>query len=1218
MNLPTAQNLVPCLGWTLVHFLWQGLAIAVWLMICLRVLRAGSANQRYLADCAALAAMVLAPVITFNHLSGKFQSQPPALVADFAPTVPAETLRSDAALGPRIVVPIKVVPIKMSLPERLERNLPWLVIAWAVGVFALSGRLLMGWLQVRQLTRTAAIPLEGLWKERLAELANRLRVSQPVRLLQSALVEVPTVIGWLRPVILLPASCLAGLTMAQLEAVLAHELAHIRRHDYLVNLLQSAVETLLFYHPAVWWVSRCIREEREHCCDDLAVRTCGDRVAYARALATLEELRLAPPQLVVAAGGAPLLERIRRLAGRSDKEVGRSGWLVAAMLCLTAVAALTIAFRSSRALAEEKRESNLVTKTPATLSNTNQSPIHSAMLLLHGELLLEDGKLDEAEEKLREMPADDPKAPRAAFLLERVKQARVARAATITSQNKDPLAPTQGGSIGEQVQLFTRVFHVDLHVTPDTLHVGFGLSMGQPPSYTLDTVVRTNTDAELQAEVLRFFTAVGVDFSPTNPANLGKAIFYNHLKKHLMVHATAKDLDIIAATAEALYAVPTEDFTKPTAGLTGWSIEEEERLAAEKARSEAAFHAAMLVQEGRGLFEIGELDGAEAKLEEAKKLEPQNVAARYYLMLISDKRLTTAAGKTELKGGNGGIRDLLLRPKDSEETTQKNPDDPLRKWAHQSPNLYALPLPHIAFTGNGRQNILRRLDGIRVGSVKYDGLPLTDVVKNLNEQAKSLDPEKIGIPFLISSGKATNSAQFGVDPLTGLPVEQFSVVPVEMGTVRVKLNPALKDVKLADLLSAIVKAADQPIKFVIEDHAVIFSATSEELVQLYTRVFHVDPDKFRQGLESARIDRSGSGQGRLITETNNSEELQVAVHQFFTLAGVDFSATNPASTGKSLFLNEHKGTLMLMVRATTQDLDIIGKAIGRLNQSPPQINIKATFVEIDEAANQSNGFNLFLGSVGQNFTSNATTGLPTPPVRAKSSLNVFSDPKHPLTNSVIAQYTGVLTAPQYAVALHALNKRDGVDILSAPQVTTESGRQAVIQIGEMVTVVTGVKPVPKGKVISTDDLITQAMTLGPQLDVIPHALDDGHSIDMTVFATVTEFRGYSDPGKLIVQPGGGKGATTSGLPHYRLRQAGGAQLRVQDGQTLVLGGLSSESVASVKNKTPVLGDVPLLGRLFRSTSPVKTRKNLLVFITPTLINADGTPYNSAEPEQRVK
>src|SRR4030095_13888079 len=114
-----------------------------------------------------------------------------------------------------------------------------------------------------------------------------------VHVVESIAVEVPTVIGWMRPVILLPVAAVAALTPAQVEAILAHELAHIRRHDYAVNLLQTTAETLLFYHPAVWWISKRIRAEREHCCDDVAVRVCGDAVSYAHALAELEAWRAA-------------------------------------------------------------------------------------------------------------------------------------------------------------------------------------------------------------------------------------------------------------------------------------------------------------------------------------------------------------------------------------------------------------------------------------------------------------------------------------------------------------------------------------------------------------------------------------------------------------------------------------------------------------------------------------------------------------------------------------------------------------------------------------------------------------------------------------------------------------------------------------------------------------------------------------------------------------
>ena len=165
------------------------------------------------------------------------------------------------------------------------------------------------------------------------------------RLLESALVDVPTVIGWMKPVILLPASALAGLSPAQLEAILAHELAHIRRHDYLVNLLQTLVETLLFYHPAVWWLSRRIRIERENCCDDLAVSLCGDPVAYAQALADLEELRGRGGQLVMAANGGSLVHRVRRLLGAPSHAGRGPGWLAGsvAVLLMLGIAAGALA-----------------------------------------------------------------------------------------------------------------------------------------------------------------------------------------------------------------------------------------------------------------------------------------------------------------------------------------------------------------------------------------------------------------------------------------------------------------------------------------------------------------------------------------------------------------------------------------------------------------------------------------------------------------------------------------------------------------------------------------------------------------------------------------------------------------------------------------------------------------------------------------------------------
>jgi len=195
----------------------------------------------------------------------------------------------------------------------LDPILPWLVIAWIAGVLVLSCRWFQGCWWVRRLRTVEITPLDDAWLEILQDLKVRFNVSRPVRLVSSALAEVPMVIGWLRPMILLPASSLTGLAPAQLEAILAHELAHVRRCDYLLNTFQNLIETIMFYHPAVWWISRCIRQEREHCCDDMVVRVCRNRLVYARALFRLEELRGSPARLAFAASGSPLLTRIRRL-----------------------------------------------------------------------------------------------------------------------------------------------------------------------------------------------------------------------------------------------------------------------------------------------------------------------------------------------------------------------------------------------------------------------------------------------------------------------------------------------------------------------------------------------------------------------------------------------------------------------------------------------------------------------------------------------------------------------------------------------------------------------------------------------------------------------------------------------------------------------------------------------------------------------------------------
>src|SRR5262249_558463 len=334
------RSIIEVVVWTLTHFTWQATLVALSMAGVLRMLRGSSTNTRYAAACIALLLMSSLPLFTITIISlstpGKTASGPPPQFV----TQPASELRL-VEIEPTIVpTPTYIAsasprPWLSIRPAPITPLLPWMILIWLLGVVFFSLRLVGGWLYTQRLKSYGTRPLEEGWEQTLRRPWDRLRAPRPARLLESTLVKVPMVIGWLRPVILLPASALTGLAPQQLEAIIAHELAHIRRHDYLINLLQAVVETLLFYHPAVWWVSRRIRQEREDCCDDLAVAVCGDALTYARALLEMEKIRAAGPQLAMAAKGRLLMERIQGLVGWQPKQANRFSGLFAGVIALT-------------------------------------------------------------------------------------------------------------------------------------------------------------------------------------------------------------------------------------------------------------------------------------------------------------------------------------------------------------------------------------------------------------------------------------------------------------------------------------------------------------------------------------------------------------------------------------------------------------------------------------------------------------------------------------------------------------------------------------------------------------------------------------------------------------------------------------------------------------------------------------------------------------------
>ena len=301
MSAGLVAGLVPSLGWALLHFVWQGALIGCATAVLLVALRNARPERRYAVACFALLLCVAWPVVDFVTMLLDDRNVAAARALPLA-SVPATVLR-DAS----------------GVLAWLQRHLDWIVGTWAACAAMLGLRMALGlvWVGRASLGRTSSVRAgsdeERAWQTKLAQLAARCGIDRRVRLRIVDGLASPVTAGFWRPVVLVPAALVTGMPPQLLEALLAHELGHVRRHDYLVNLVQNVIEALLFYHPAVWWISRRIRHEREQIADDFAARQLGEPRRLARALSELERLQFSRHHLAQAAAGGDLMARIRRL-----------------------------------------------------------------------------------------------------------------------------------------------------------------------------------------------------------------------------------------------------------------------------------------------------------------------------------------------------------------------------------------------------------------------------------------------------------------------------------------------------------------------------------------------------------------------------------------------------------------------------------------------------------------------------------------------------------------------------------------------------------------------------------------------------------------------------------------------------------------------------------------------------------------------------------------
>lgn len=366
-QLPFTADLIQAFGWALLHSFWQAFFIFACLRLVLLLWPQASASIKY-----NLSYISLAGIFTWFSVTLWQQIQAVKRVHQAAQLMIETGIRPSS----RVEVPViyKSQAELTGLFPGLEMWFPVLVAIYVTGVAVMTIKLTLDLLQLQQIRKNQVLPIDEAWEKHLQKLAAQLRIPRRVKLLISQYIQVPVMIGFLKPVILLPIAMFNNLTAEQLEAILLHELAHVKRNDYLLNIFQSIVETILFFNPFVWWISKNIRLEREHCCDDLVLAGQVQPLHYAKALVALEEYRLTVNALAMAAADNKqhLFHRIKRIMEMKTKNINYTQKLLAVMIIAVGLVSIAWLNPSNK---EERRDN----KKPVEKEDITTAPIAPAI-----------------------------------------------------------------------------------------------------------------------------------------------------------------------------------------------------------------------------------------------------------------------------------------------------------------------------------------------------------------------------------------------------------------------------------------------------------------------------------------------------------------------------------------------------------------------------------------------------------------------------------------------------------------------------------------------------------------------------------------------------------------------------------------------------------------------------------------------------------------------
>lgn len=365
---PLINNLIKATGWSIFHSLWQGAAIYMLLFVITQLFPKISArikhNLAYLSICGIFAAFCL----TFYST---FQIPQPAATALQQNTVQLINQHTSEYMFP------------LSLSEKAEKFFPLLVVLYIVGIVLQMGFVSSGYFKLRQLKASAKISVPESWKTLFYSTKKGLQLKKEIGFFLSEYVNVPLVIGYFKPVVLFPVSFVTQLEMNHVEAILIHELSHIRRNDYLLNLAKTAIETLLFFNPFVWMCSKMIHIEREHACDDLVVKRTGTPLTYAHALLQLELIKQKhTPALSMAASGQEqhLYQRIKRITNMKTNYMNMKQQFFAICLTIATIASLAWINPTEPAVKNENKTTATHKKMPEILHLTAKPTLESVQV----------------------------------------------------------------------------------------------------------------------------------------------------------------------------------------------------------------------------------------------------------------------------------------------------------------------------------------------------------------------------------------------------------------------------------------------------------------------------------------------------------------------------------------------------------------------------------------------------------------------------------------------------------------------------------------------------------------------------------------------------------------------------------------------------------------------------------------------------------------------